>query len=50
MRRLKESNPVTERIEYDGRGRRMLWLEETEHEPLNRFFTRYPTEIITSRL
>ena len=50
MRWLKESNAMAEGDECDGRRRRMRWLEETEHEPLNRFFTRYPTEIITSRL
>ena len=29
MRRLKESNPMTEGDECDGRRRRMRWLEET---------------------
>lgn len=41
MRRLrgqKESNAMAEGVECDGRRRRMRWLEETEHEPLNRFY------------
>lgn len=64
MRWLKESNTMVEGVECDGRRRQIRWLKESneasegdesdgyrrrDHVP-RIDFTRYPTEIIPSRL